>query len=88
MSALPALTGDKDQSLQAALSRMLSEYEAAVRRGDVGGLGPGLADLLLLVAAARDGERCGCGEGEQEMAGAAGHRVAGESRPPTVARAP
>ncbi len=27
-SRLPALTGDKDQSLQAALSRMLAEYES------------------------------------------------------------
>ena len=34
MSTLPALTGDKDQSLSAALSRMLAEYEAAHRTGD------------------------------------------------------
>lgn len=37
MSSLPALTGDKDQSLTAALSRMLAEYEAAGRPGDPDG---------------------------------------------------
>jgi DEAD/DEAH box helicase domain-containing protein len=31
MSTLPALPGDKDQSLSAALSRMLAEYDAALR---------------------------------------------------------
>jgi DEAD/DEAH box helicase domain-containing protein len=34
MSALPALTGDKDQSLQLALSRMLAAHDAAARAGD------------------------------------------------------
>jgi len=34
MSSLPALTGDKDQSLQAALSRMLASHDAAARAGD------------------------------------------------------
>ena len=33
MQSLPALTGDKDQSLQAALSRMLAEYESGARTG-------------------------------------------------------
>jgi DEAD/DEAH box helicase domain-containing protein len=33
LSTLPALTGDKDQSLTAALSRMLAEYEAGQRTG-------------------------------------------------------
>ena len=37
LSSLPALTGDKDQSLTAALSRMLAEYEAAGRPGDPDG---------------------------------------------------
>jgi DEAD/DEAH box helicase domain-containing protein len=53
MSALPALTGDKDQSLQAALSRMLSEYEAAVRRGDVGGLAASTDDDPHITAVRR-----------------------------------
>jgi DEAD/DEAH box helicase domain-containing protein len=34
MSTLPALTGDKDRSLSAALSRMLETHEASVRLGD------------------------------------------------------
>ena len=34
MSALPALTGDKEQSLDAALSRMLAAHDAAARAGD------------------------------------------------------
>jgi DEAD/DEAH box helicase domain-containing protein len=35
MLSLPAVPGDKDQSLQAALSHMLAEYDAALRaRGD------------------------------------------------------
>jgi DEAD/DEAH box helicase domain-containing protein len=34
MSALPALTGDKEQSLQAALSRMLAAHDAAARTAD------------------------------------------------------
>src|SRR5690348_4499804 len=34
MSSLPALTGDKDQSLDAALARMLSAHEAANRTDD------------------------------------------------------
>ena len=33
MQSLPAITGDKDQSLQAALSRMLAEYESGARAG-------------------------------------------------------
>ncbi len=33
MASLPARAADKDQSLQVALSRMLAEYEAAVRAG-------------------------------------------------------
>jgi DEAD/DEAH box helicase domain-containing protein len=33
MQSLPALTGDKDQSLQAALSRMLAEFESGARAG-------------------------------------------------------
>jgi DEAD/DEAH box helicase domain-containing protein len=33
MQSLPAITGDKDQSLQAALSRMLAEYESGARTG-------------------------------------------------------
>ena len=33
MQSLPAITGDKDQSLQAALSRMLAEYESGTRAG-------------------------------------------------------
>jgi DEAD/DEAH box helicase domain-containing protein len=33
MLTLPALTGDKDQSLQAALSRMLAEFESGARAG-------------------------------------------------------
>ena len=33
MQTLPALTGDKDQSLQAALSRMLAEFESGARTG-------------------------------------------------------
>src|SRR5262245_15618688 len=33
MQSLPALTGDKDQSLQAALSRMLAEFESGARTG-------------------------------------------------------
>jgi DEAD/DEAH box helicase domain-containing protein len=34
MSSLPALTGDKDQSLQAVLSRMVAVHEAAEQSGD------------------------------------------------------
>src|SRR5436309_2208491 len=34
MSSLPALTGDKDQSLQSVLSRMVAVHEAAERSGD------------------------------------------------------
>jgi DEAD/DEAH box helicase domain-containing protein len=34
MSTLPALTGDKDTSLESALSRMLSAHETAARTGD------------------------------------------------------
>jgi DEAD/DEAH box helicase domain-containing protein len=34
MSALPAVPGDKDQSLQLALSRMLAAHDAAARTGD------------------------------------------------------
>ena len=33
MQSLPAITGDKDQSLQAALSRMLAEFESGARTG-------------------------------------------------------
>jgi DEAD/DEAH box helicase domain-containing protein len=33
MQSLPALTGDKDHSLQAALSRMLAEFESGARAG-------------------------------------------------------
>ena len=36
MLALPALTGDKEQSLSAALSGMLAEYEAALELAQVG----------------------------------------------------
>jgi DEAD/DEAH box helicase domain-containing protein len=36
MQALPALTGDKEQSLSAALSGMLAEYEAALELAQVG----------------------------------------------------
>ncbi|MCC7009410.1 MAG: DEAD/DEAH box helicase [Acidobacteria bacterium] len=35
LSSLPALTGDKDHSLAAALSQWLAEYEAAGRPGDL-----------------------------------------------------
>src|SRR6185436_7670078 len=33
MNSLPALTGNKDESLQAALSRMLAEFESGARTG-------------------------------------------------------
>ena len=33
MNSLPALTGNKDESLQAALSRMLAEFESGARAG-------------------------------------------------------
>ena len=36
MLTLPALTGDKEQSLSAALSGMLAEYEAALELAQVG----------------------------------------------------
>jgi DEAD/DEAH box helicase domain-containing protein len=35
MNSLPALTGNKDESLQAALSRMLAEFESGARTGVV-----------------------------------------------------
>jgi DEAD/DEAH box helicase domain-containing protein len=41
MSTLPALTGDKDQSLQSALERMLAEYDAGQRSRASGAGRPG-----------------------------------------------
>ena len=38
MSTLPALTGDKDQSLDVALSRLVAEHEAALAAADADGL--------------------------------------------------
>jgi hypothetical protein len=39
MLTLPALQGDKDQSLQAALSRWLNEYEVSQRLAHASGAG-------------------------------------------------
>src|SRR5262252_4856681 len=47
MSSLPALTGDKDQSLQLALSRMLAAHDAAARMGDDD---PSVTDVRRLAA--------------------------------------
>jgi len=41
VSTLPALTGDKDQSLDVALSRLVAEHEAALAAADADGLAKG-----------------------------------------------
>jgi len=49
MSSLPAVTGDKDQSLQAVVSRMVAVHDAAARTGDDD---PGVTAVRRLEAAA------------------------------------
>ncbi|HWB18131.1 MAG TPA: DEAD/DEAH box helicase [Vicinamibacterales bacterium] len=54
MTSLPALTANKDQSLDAALSRMLGEYERARRSGaDLGASRQGIVDDDPHIAAVR-----------------------------------
>jgi DEAD/DEAH box helicase domain-containing protein len=54
LTSLPALTANKDQSLDAALSRMLGEYERARRSGaDLGASRQGIVDDDPHIAAVR-----------------------------------